>query len=65
MAETAGMRVKRVWLSGPKAGTVDVLLDNLPGCAGNSIRSKLPSVLRWQGNAAASKPTVIDAGPNK
>ena len=33
VAETPGMRIKRVWLRGPKAGTVDVLLDNLPGCA--------------------------------
>ena len=30
----AGMRIRRVWLRGPNAGTVDVLLDNLPGCAG-------------------------------
>ena len=32
MAETAGVRVKRAWLRGPQAGTVDVLIDNLPGC---------------------------------
>ena len=33
VVETAGMRVKRVWLTGEKAGHVDTLIDELPGCA--------------------------------
>ena len=31
VVETVGMRVRRVWLQGEKAGQTDVLLDNLPG----------------------------------
>ena len=54
VAETAGMRVKRVWLSGSKAGTVDVLVDNLPGCAQTFGQFAPPSLrkrhhLRWGG----------------
>lgn len=30
VAETVSMRVRRVWLSGPKAGTVDTLIQKLP-----------------------------------
>lgn len=33
VVETAGMRVKRVWLTGEKAGHVDTLIDELPGYA--------------------------------
>lgn len=33
VVETVSMRVKRVWLTGEREGQVDVLLDELPGCA--------------------------------
>lgn len=35
VAETAGYRVLKHWLSGPQAGTTEVLLDNLPGFPDN------------------------------
>lgn len=35
VAETGSYRVLRVWLQGPKAGTHDVLVDNLPGFPDN------------------------------
>jgi sugar lactone lactonase YvrE len=31
VAETTSMRVRRVYIAGPKAGTVDTLIDRLPG----------------------------------
>jgi len=31
VAETGAYRIKRYWLAGPKAGKVDVFIDNLPG----------------------------------
>jgi sugar lactone lactonase YvrE len=34
-AETTAYRVSRYWLRGPKAGTVEVVLDNLPGFPGD------------------------------
>ncbi len=35
VAETAGYRVARYWLTGPKAGTHDILVENLPGFPDN------------------------------
>ncbi|RDI64971.1 SMP-30/gluconolactonase/LRE family protein [Nocardia pseudobrasiliensis] len=35
VAETAGYRVTRCWLTGPKAGTSDHLVENLPGFPDN------------------------------
>lgn len=35
VAETAAYRVSRYWLSGPRAGRTDVLIDNLPGFPDN------------------------------
>jgi sugar lactone lactonase YvrE len=35
VAETGGYCLTRLWLVGPRAGTVDVLVDNLPGFADN------------------------------
>ncbi len=35
VAETAGYRVSRHWLSGPLAGTTDLLVENLPGFPDN------------------------------
>ncbi|MFE9577761.1 SMP-30/gluconolactonase/LRE family protein [Nocardia sp. NPDC006044] len=35
VAETGGYRVSRYWLSGPKAGTRDYLIENLPGFPDN------------------------------
>ncbi|WP_433677777.1 SMP-30/gluconolactonase/LRE family protein [Nocardia sp. CA-119907] len=35
VAETAAYRVTRYWLSGPKAGTHDLLIENLPGFPDN------------------------------
>jgi hypothetical protein len=35
VAETGGYRIRRVWLSGPRAGQDDVLIDNLPGLPDN------------------------------
>ncbi|MCH9733950.1 MAG: SMP-30/gluconolactonase/LRE family protein [Actinomycetia bacterium] len=34
-AESAGYRVSRYWLVGPRAGTVEPLVENLPGCPDN------------------------------
>jgi sugar lactone lactonase YvrE len=34
-AETTAYRISRYWLRGPKAGTLEVLLDNLPGFPGD------------------------------
>jgi len=33
--ETSGLQIKRLWLKGPKAGQVDVFVDNLPGWPDN------------------------------
>ncbi len=35
VAETGGYRITRYWLTGPQAGTHDVLIDNLPGFPDN------------------------------
>lgn len=35
VAETAGYRLSRYWLTGPKAGTRDFLIENLPGFPDN------------------------------
>ncbi|MEU6591700.1 SMP-30/gluconolactonase/LRE family protein [Streptomyces sp. NPDC046881] len=35
VAESAGYRVSRYWLTGPKAGTVEPFVDNLPGLPDN------------------------------
>jgi sugar lactone lactonase YvrE len=35
VAETGAYRVSRLWLTGPRAGTHDVLVDNLPGFPDN------------------------------
>ncbi len=35
VAESGGYRVRRYWLSGPKAGTSDMLIENLPGFPDN------------------------------
>ncbi len=35
VAETGGYRIRRVWLSGSRAGQDDVLIDNLPGLPDN------------------------------
>jgi hypothetical protein len=35
VAETGAYRITRLWLSGPKAGTHDILIDNLPGFPDN------------------------------
>lgn len=35
VAETAGRRISRLWLSGPKAGTSDIFIDSLPGYPDN------------------------------
>ncbi|HYS39341.1 MAG TPA: SMP-30/gluconolactonase/LRE family protein [Pseudonocardiaceae bacterium] len=35
VAETGAYRISRVWLTGPKAGQHDVLIDNLPGFPDN------------------------------
>lgn len=35
VAETGGYRLRRVWLEGPRAGTNDVLISNLPGLPDN------------------------------
>ncbi len=45
VAETGGYRVRRHWLSGPRAGTDDVLAENLPGLPDNL--STGPSGVFW------------------
>ena len=35
VAETGAYRVRRLWLTGPRAGDVDILLSNLPGLPDN------------------------------
>ena len=35
VAETGAYRVQRVWLTGERAGTIDILIDNLPGFPDN------------------------------
>ncbi|MCM6774039.1 SMP-30/gluconolactonase/LRE family protein [Nocardia sp. CDC159] len=35
VAETAGYRITRYWLTGPRAGTSDLLVENLPGFPDN------------------------------
>lgn len=45
VAETGGYRVRRYWLSGPRSGTDDVLVDNLPGLPDNL--STGPSGVFW------------------
>lgn len=39
VVETCSMRVRRHWLTGPKAGTLDTLIDRLPGWPDNINRS--------------------------
>ena len=37
--ETYGCRVSRFWVAGPRAGKVDVIIDNLPGHPDNINRA--------------------------
>ncbi|KAF5829857.1 strictosidine synthase [Dunaliella salina] len=39
VAETAGFRIHRFWLKGPKAGTMDILIERLPGFVDNMVRA--------------------------
>ncbi|EFN57394.1 hypothetical protein CHLNCDRAFT_20987 [Chlorella variabilis] len=39
VVETCSMRARRYWLKGPKAGTMDTLIDRLPGWPDNIVRS--------------------------
>ena len=45
VAETGGYQLRRLWLTGPRAGTDDVLVANLPGFPDNISRG--PSGLIW------------------
>jgi sugar lactone lactonase YvrE len=69
VAETGAYRVSRLWLSGPRAGERDVLIDNLPGFPDNlstgdggrlwiAIPSPRNSLLDW---AHARPPWVLRA----
>src|SRR6185503_8482119 len=66
VAETGAYRGSRLWLTGPKAGEQDVLIDNLPGFPDNvstgadgrlwiAIPSPRNALLDW----AHSQPPVI------
>lgn len=56
--ETGSYRVMRYWLSGPKAGTSDVFIDNLPGFPDNIARS--PSGGYWLGFASPRSNSLDD-----
>mmetsp|Transcript_6490 Transcript_6490/g.15546 ORF Transcript_6490/g.15546 Transcript_6490/m.15546 type:complete len:399 (-) Transcript_6490:652-1848(-) len=56
IAETAGFRIHRFWLKGPKAGTMDILIDRLPGFVDNIVRAADGSF--W---AALPMPRTIQA----
>jgi strictosidine synthase len=43
VAETTSYRVRRVWLTGPRSGQADIVVDGLPGFPGN-IRAAAPGV---------------------
>jgi sugar lactone lactonase YvrE len=55
-AETAGYRIRRHWLTGPKAGTTDVLVDNLPGFPDNMYLGS--DGLLWVGIVAPRNPLL-------
>ena len=38
-AETFGMKVSRYWFEGPKKGTTEVIMDNIPGYPDNINRA--------------------------
>lgn len=38
VSETSRYRITRYWIAGPRAGTTDIFLDNLPGFPGNLSR---------------------------
>ena len=50
VAETAGYRISRYWLTGPSAGTTDPLVENLPGFPDNASLGS--DGLLWVGMAA-------------
>lgn len=54
VAETGAYRLRRLWLTGPKAGTDDVLLDNLPAFPDNL--STGPDGLIWVAMVAPRDP---------
>jgi sugar lactone lactonase YvrE len=56
VAETSNYRVLRYWLTGPRAGETEVLLDNLPGFPDN-IKSGLNDRF-WLGLAAPRNPLL-------
>ncbi|MFK0170450.1 SMP-30/gluconolactonase/LRE family protein [Streptomyces sp. NPDC090306] len=56
VAETGARRLVRHWLSGPSAGTTDVLLDDLPGYPDNLTRG--PGGTLWVALAAPANPLV-------
>ena len=58
--ETASYRIRRYWLSGPKKGTSDVFVDNLPGFPDNLSFSKTRGIF-WVALFAPRDP-IVDAG---
>ncbi|QHJ13240.1 hypothetical protein FX988_03501 [Paraglaciecola mesophila] len=56
--ETGSYRVMRYWLSGPKAGTSEVFIDNLPGFPDNIARS--PTGGYWLGFASPRSESLDD-----
>lgn len=57
VAETAGYRVSRYWLTGPKAGTVEPFAENLPGLPDNMSLGS--DGLVWV-SVAAPRNTLLD-----
>jgi sugar lactone lactonase YvrE len=56
VAETGGYRIQRLWLTGERAGTFDVLADNLPGFPDNLARGT--DGLLWVALASPRNPLL-------
>jgi sugar lactone lactonase YvrE len=56
VAETGAYRLTRLWLSGPKAGQTDTLVDNLPGFPDNIARGS--DGLIWIAMGSPRNPTL-------
>ncbi|MCA2207138.1 SMP-30/gluconolactonase/LRE family protein [Nocardia sp. NEAU-G4] len=56
VAETGAYRITRYWLSGPRAGTVDRLVENLPGSPDNMLLGS--DGLVWVGMVAPRNPLL-------
>lgn len=58
VAETSAYRIQRVWIDGPKKGTTETLIDNLPGFPDNLNRA--PDGTFWVG-LVSPRSDVLDS----